>query len=128
MHFTYIALHKQCLNSSTAFLLPPPQKTEYHSVCTMSPLCLQHFLETILYSSLKSCFTYCTSFNYFTFHHAHKQVQSVAQRCLAFYMETSTLLNRGVSMTSQMKVQTWKSSTTTCEFYCISIVWMMSTE
>ena len=43
-------------------------------------------------------------------------------------METSTLLNRRVSKTSEMKVQTWESSTTTRTLYCTSFVWMMSIE
>lgn len=43
-------------------------------------------------------------------------------------METSTLLNRRVSKTSEMKVQTWESSITTCTLYCTSFVWMMYTE
>ena len=75
MHVTYNALHKQCLRQFYSFptiFFSPPQKTEYHSVCTVFPLCLQHFLQTILYSPLKSCLKYCVSFNYFTFHHTHK--------------------------------------------------------
>ena len=73
MHFTYNALHKQCLSDTHfPYLFFPPQKNEHHSVGKIFPSCLQHFLETILYFSFKSCFKYCVSLNYFTFHHTQR--------------------------------------------------------